>query len=118
MSSIRRRLADMLGLIITASVKRKLPRMYRMFEQFSGISAFAFAQGRHRHPHDLQLMLRYFTFVCGPMRALALSLRTITSPLKFSPHVVHHTLKRLQFFMPTEFSQRRHALLKSFKDVL
>ena len=54
----------MSGLVITAFSQRKFPSIYRMFEQFSGIPAFPFAQSRHRHPHDLQLMLRYFAFVC------------------------------------------------------
>ena len=52
------------------------------------------------------------------MRSLAFSLRTITSPLEFLPHVVRYTLKRLQFFVPAEFSQRHHTMFKSFKDLV
>ena len=63
-------------------------------------------------------MLRYFTFVFRPMRSFAFSLRTITSPLQFLPYIVRYTLKRLQLFVPAEFSQRPHAVLKSFKDVV
>ena len=63
-------------------------------------------------------MLRYFAFVFRPMRALAISLRTISSPLKFTPHVTGHTLQRLQLFVPTKFAQRSHALFKPLKDVV
>ena len=52
------------------------------------------------------------------MRALAISLRTISSPFKFTPHIMGHTLQRLQLFVPTKLSQRPHAMLKSFKNVV
>ena len=94
----------MLGLVIAAFSQRKFPSIYRMFEQFSGIPALAFAQSRHRHPQNLQLMQRDLTLVFPTMRSLALSLRTIVSPFKFTPHIVRYTLKRLQLFMPAKFS--------------
>ena len=52
------------------------------------------------------------------MRPFALSLRTIASTLKFPPHLVRYTLKRFQFFVSAEFSQRRHAMFESFKNIV
>ena len=92
--------------------------MYGAFEQFSGIFALAFTQSRHRQPHDLYLVSRYFALVFRPMPSFALSLRPIASTLKFPPHLVRYTLKRFQFFVSAEFSQRRHAMFESFKNIV
>ena len=75
-----------------------------MFEHISRIFAPAFAQSRHRHPQNLQLMHRDFALIFPTMRSLALSLRTISPPFKFTPHIVRYALKCLQLFVPAEFA--------------
>jgi len=92
--------------------------MYRMFKQFSGVFALAFAQSGHRHPQNLQLMQRHLALVFPTMCTFSLSLWTIASLLKFLPHVIGYTLQNLQFFVSAELSQRPHAMLKSFKNIV
>jgi hypothetical protein len=107
-----------LRFFIPDSFKRKLPCVYGAFKKIGGISALAFAQSRHRHPQNLKLMHRHLTLIPFTTSSFTLALRTLSPPLEFLPHFVRHTLKRLQFFMPAELSQRHHAALKPVKNIV